>query len=178
MPLGDGAARCLPGLWLCSWFLSCGLPGGLPRLRRALPTGALLHGTLLKAAPPPPRAHVCFVSGLRLHSPLRSSLPEAVVQSTASRARSGRPGASLPPRHCGPRSAQARPCCHVPGEHRPDGNGLSLDATRCPPKSLASCLGAGRGRGQGKAPPFVRLAREIRLLFLCSCHDLGPRVAA
>ena len=131
MPLGDSPARCLPGLWLCGWFLPCGLPGGLPRLRRALPTGALLHGTLLKAAPPPPRAHVCFVSGLRLHSPLRSSLPEAVVQSTASRARNGRPGASLPPHHCGPRSAQARPCCHVPGEHRPDGNGLSLDATRC-----------------------------------------------
>ena len=38
--------------------------------------------------------------------------------------------------------------------------------------------GAGRGRGQGKAPPFGRLAREVRLLFLCSCHDLGPRVAA
>lgn len=62
MPLGDGPARCCPGLWLCGWFLSRGLPGGLPRPRHALPTRALLLGTLLKAAPPAtPRACLlCF----------------------------------------------------------------------------------------------------------------------
>lgn len=107
---------------------------------------------LAESCPPPPRAHVCFVSGLRLHSPLRSSLPEAVVRSTASPAQSGHPRASLPPRHCGPQPARARPCCHVPGERRPDGNGLSLDTTRCPPKSLASCQVATQwGRGTASA---------------------------
>lgn len=106
-----------------------------------------------KSCPPTtPCASVCFVSGLTLHSPLRLSLPEAVVRSTASPPCSGLPGASLPHRHCSRPSARACPCYHVPGKRRADGNRLSLDATRCPPKSLASCqVTTQQGRGTASA---------------------------